>query len=151
MLVGRDLGLPNLVVLFVVFPAIGFLIRRKWRHAKARREEIKRLLIFASEEAARAEIEGYFYTSNVSSSVSSPDSAWVPVPPTASVPVLKPPYKCAVCFSPTNTRCAKCKAARYWQTGLFLLSMGVTHGDGYPRGLPPSRPVVRWILKAEKY
>ncbi|KVI06756.1 ubiquitin carboxyl-terminal hydrolase 16-like [Cynara cardunculus var. scolymus] len=136
MLVGRDLGLPNLVVLVVVFlivPAIGFVIRRKWLHAEARREEIKRLLVLASEEAARAEIEateGYFYTANTSSSVPAPDSAWIPapdsawvptpesarIPPTTSVPLvsaLKPPYQCAVCFSPTSTRCAKCKAVRY--------------------------------------
>lgn len=134
MLLKSDLVLPNSVVLvlvFVLFPAIGFVVRRKWRHAVARREEIKRLLVFASEEAARAEIEateGYLYTGNVSSSVSSPDSSWIPVsdsgwvpiqPAVASVTVapavnLKPLYKCAVCFSPSSTRCAKCKAARYW-------------------------------------
>ncbi|KAL4556481.1 hypothetical protein LXL04_039136 [Taraxacum kok-saghyz] len=128
MLVGRDLGLPNLVVLvviFVIFPVIGFVIRRKLRHAAARNEEIKKLLILASEEAARAEIEatsGYFFTANTSSSIPPPDSAWAPAPesawvqPTASVPLvssLKPPYQCAVCFSPTSTRCAKCKAVRY--------------------------------------
>ncbi|KAD4982908.1 hypothetical protein E3N88_19579 [Mikania micrantha] len=50
---------------------IGFLVRRK------------RLLIFTSEEAARAEIEateGHFYTD---SSVSAPDSAWRPAPDSA--------------------------------------------------------------------
>ena len=129
MLVGRDLGLPNLVVLvviFVIFPVIGFVIRRKLRHAAARNEEIKKLLIFASEEAARAEIEatdGYFFTANTSSSIPPPNTAWAPAPesawvqPRASVPLvssLKPPYQCAVCFSPTSTRCAKCKAVRYW-------------------------------------
>ncbi|XP_023748529.1 ubiquitin carboxyl-terminal hydrolase 17 [Lactuca sativa] len=144
MLVGRDLGLPNLVVLvavFVIFPVIGFVIRRKLQHAAARNEEIKKLLILASEEAARAEIEateGYFFTTNTHTSIPSPDSAWVPapesawvpapesawvpapesawVPPKTSVPIvssLKPPYQCAVCFSPTSTRCAKCKAVRY--------------------------------------
>ncbi|KAK9070289.1 hypothetical protein SSX86_010689 [Deinandra increscens subsp. villosa] len=132
MLVRRYLGLPNpvvLVVVFVIIPAIGFIIRRKWRQAAERSEEIRRLLFFASEEAARAEIEateGYFYTANTSSSVPvpvpTPDSAWIPAPdstwepPTASVPVappLKPVYQCAVCFSPTTTRCAKCKAVRY--------------------------------------
>ncbi|KAD4586149.1 hypothetical protein E3N88_23750 [Mikania micrantha] len=146
MRVGRDLGLPNLVVLVVVcvvFPAIGFVIRRKWRHAAARREEIKRLLIFASEEAARAEIEateGYFYTANVSPSVPSPDStrvpasdpAWVPIPPRASVsvaPSLKPTYKCAVCFSPTSTRCAKCKAARYCSGRCQIIHWRQGHKD----------------------
>ncbi|KAL4556482.1 hypothetical protein LXL04_039137 [Taraxacum kok-saghyz] len=126
--VGRNLGLPSLVVLvviFVILPVVGFVIRRKLRHAAARNEEIKKLLIFASEEAARAEIEatdGYFFTANTSSSIPPPNSAWAPAPesawvqPRASVPLvssLKPPYQCAVCFSPTSTRCAKCKAVRY--------------------------------------
>ncbi|KAK9069517.1 hypothetical protein SSX86_011421 [Deinandra increscens subsp. villosa] len=138
MLVGRDLGLPNLVVLvvlFVIFPAIGFVIRRKWRHAAARREEIKRLLIFASEEATRAEIEateGYLYSTNLRSSVPAPDLAWVPIPPTPSVsvtPSLKPPYKCAVCFSPTSTRCAKCKAARYCSGKCQIIHWRQGHKD----------------------
>lgn len=105
MLIGkRDLGL----VVLLVFVVIGFIIRRKWLNAAARSEEVNRLLLFASEEAATAEIEasseGYFYTN------SSP-----PVP----VRSPKPPFQCAVCFSPTNTRCAKCKAVRYWYAFLF--------------------------------
>ncbi|KAI7739661.1 hypothetical protein M8C21_016655 [Ambrosia artemisiifolia] len=155
MLIGRgDLGLPNLVVLvllLLIFPSIAFIIiRNKWRHAAARREEIKRLLIFASEEAARAEIEAsqpYLY------SASSPDSAWIPasdsawlpkpipipMPPVVtaaaaavSVPVvqqLKPPYKCAVCFSPTSTRCAKCKAARYCSGRCQIIHWRQGHKD----------------------
>ncbi|KAK1554402.1 hypothetical protein Q3G72_011606 [Acer saccharum] len=89
-----DLGFSSLVVLVVsfVFPAIALIVRRKWRRAVARKEEIRRLLLLASEEATRAELEdSYVYG-------------------TVSVPQY---YQCAVCFSPTTTRCAQCKAVRY--------------------------------------
>ncbi|KAH9756271.1 ubiquitin carboxyl-terminal hydrolase 16 [Citrus sinensis] len=89
-----DLGFSILVlVVSFVFLAIALIIRRKWRRAVARKEEIKRLLILASEEAARAEFEAsYGYSTTV----------YVPQHP-----------QCAVCFSPTTTRCARCKAVRY--------------------------------------
>ncbi|KAM0031709.1 putative ubiquitinyl hydrolase 1 [Helianthus debilis subsp. tardiflorus] len=120
MLVGRDLGLPKVVVLVVVL-AIGFVIRSKWRQAAARREEIKRLLIFASEEAATAEIEaaqGYLYTTSKS-----------PPPTTTTTASFKPPYNCAVCFSPTTTRCAKCKAARYCSGRCQIIHWRQGHKD----------------------
>ncbi|WMV07788.1 hypothetical protein MTR67_001173 [Solanum verrucosum] len=72
MLVGGDLGfLSSLVVaafVAVFGPVLGFVVRRKWRHSVARREEIKRLLVLASEEAARVELQaaekyGYRYES----------------------------------------------------------------------------------------
>lgn len=91
-----DLGFRSLVLVacFLV-PVIGFfVVRRKWRLAKARTEEIKRLLILAKEEAARAEFEvaaGYA---------------------AVSVAENKGSY-CAVCYCPTTTRCARCKAVRY--------------------------------------
>ncbi|KAF5739781.1 ubiquitin carboxyl-terminal hydrolase 16 isoform X2 [Tripterygium wilfordii] len=92
--VAGDLGFSSLVLVFcLVFPVIGLVIRRKWRFASARQEEIKRLLILASTEARRAEEEAF-----------------------ASYGVLPPPstnYQCAVCLSPTTTRCARCKAVRY--------------------------------------
>ncbi|XP_065880330.1 ubiquitin carboxyl-terminal hydrolase 17 [Euphorbia lathyris] len=92
--VAGDLGFSSLVLLLsLVFPVIGFVIRRKWRVSAARKEEIKRLLILASEEAARAELEA-----TVSySTVSLPSNI----------------YQCAVCYCPTTTRCARCKAVRY--------------------------------------
>ncbi|XP_011013097.1 PREDICTED: ubiquitin carboxyl-terminal hydrolase 17-like isoform X2 [Populus euphratica] len=69
-------------------------IRRcKWRGAVARKEEIKRLLVLAAEEAARAEFEA--------------------AASYGTVPVLTNNYQCAVCFCPTTTRCARCKAVRY--------------------------------------
>ncbi|XP_012067985.1 ubiquitin carboxyl-terminal hydrolase 17 isoform X2 [Jatropha curcas] len=89
-----DLGFSSLVLLLcVVFPVIGFVIRRKWRLSIARQEEIKRLLILASEEAARAELEATVSYVAVSAS--------------------KNNYQCAVCYSPTTTRCSRCKTVRY--------------------------------------
>ncbi|KAL6180068.1 hypothetical protein ACLB2K_046736 [Fragaria x ananassa] len=95
--VSVDLGFRSLVlVACVLVPVIGFFVaRHKWRQAAARGEEIKRLLALAAAEAARAEFEvtaGYDV-------------------------VLAPPEKrdsyCAVCYCPTTTRCARCKAVRY--------------------------------------
>lgn len=93
MLVPGDLGFSCLALLSLFFPVIGLVIRHKWRVAVARKEEIKRLLILASEEAARAELE------------------------TAAVSV-SPQFQCAVCYCPTTTRCARCKAVRYWYVNL---------------------------------
>nr|XP_043614870.1 ubiquitin carboxyl-terminal hydrolase 16-like [Erigeron canadensis] len=121
------------VVVYLLSVSIGFviyiIIRNKLRKAAERADEIKRLLVFASEEAARAEIEattnpGYFYSSVDSVSGSgwvpaAPVSSWVPVDPVSGwvqppqAPVKAGGYECVVCFSPTSTRCAKCKAVRY--------------------------------------
>ncbi|KAG2698777.1 hypothetical protein I3760_07G164200 [Carya illinoinensis] len=96
---GYFLGFPGLVlVACLVAPVIGFIIRRKWQHALARKEEIKRLLVLASDEAARAELEataGYGFGVD------------------RAVPISTSYYQCAVCYSPTTTRCARCKAVRY--------------------------------------
>ncbi|KAF8024792.1 hypothetical protein BT93_F1846 [Corymbia citriodora subsp. variegata] len=101
MLVAGDLGFSSLVLVFCfVFPVLGLLVRRKWSLAAAKTEEIRRLLVLASEEAARAEIEA-------SASYS---SAPPPPPPPPAVPQG---YYCAVCYCPTTTRCARCKAVRY--------------------------------------
>lgn len=105
--IGRDLGFPYLVVFLVLVGqvVIGLLVRRRWRRSAGRREEIKRLLVMASEEedAARAELEasaGY-----ASSLISAPYASSL-----ISAPLQ---YQCAVCFSPTTTRCARCKSIRY--------------------------------------
>ncbi|XP_057469873.1 ubiquitin carboxyl-terminal hydrolase 17-like [Actinidia eriantha] len=96
--VGGDLGFSYLVlVVSLVGPVVALVLRRKWRFSVARREEIKRLLVLASEEAARAELEASTYvTSAVAAVISRPLQ-----------------YQCAVCFCPTTTRCARCKAVRY--------------------------------------
>lgn len=133
MLVRGDLGLRVVVAAFLVLlgPLLGFVFRRKWRHALARREEIDRLLVLASEEAARAELEaakeygfeysGYSFGSVVEDEV--PAAVPTPAPvssPLTSVPVVtrQVPYQCAQCFSPASTRCSRCKAVRYWYVDL---------------------------------
>ncbi|KAK5824115.1 Ubiquitin carboxyl-terminal hydrolase 16 -like protein [Gossypium arboreum] len=97
MLLIGDLGFSSLVlVVSIIIPLFGFFIRRKWRLSIVRQAEIKRLMILASEEAARAELEasiGY-----------------------GSVPVSLNYHQCAVCYCPTTTRCARCKAVRYCST-----------------------------------
>ena len=143
-----DLGLSNLVVLVVVFvilPLIGFIVRRKWRQALERSEEVKRLLALEREEADRAEFES-FYGSSSAGAVSESDLGWRSVlePVRSQVRVaegetvrvrvsdevvvkgvVRGVYQCAVCFSPTNTRCARCKAVRYWYVKVSkLYSLG---------------------------
>ncbi|GLU16093.1 hypothetical protein SLE2022_325430 [Rubroshorea leprosula] len=94
MYVVGDLGLSSLVlVVSLIVPVISLVIRRKWRLAVARKEEIKRLLVLAAEEAARAELQASLDYGAVS--------------------VARGYHQCAVCYSPTTTRCARCKAVRY--------------------------------------
>ncbi|XP_031400084.1 ubiquitin carboxyl-terminal hydrolase 17-like [Punica granatum] len=96
MLIIGDLGFASLVlVVCLVLAAFALVVRRKWRASAARKEEIRRLLAMASEEAARAQLED-----SVSCSA-------------ASLPSVSCPYQCAVCYFPTTTRCAKCKVVRY--------------------------------------
>lgn len=97
MLLVLDLGLTTLVpvISLLLLPLIGFVVaRRKWRLAALRREEIRRLVIHASEEAARVELEA------------SAEFSFVPVTTNS--------FYCPVCFSPALTRCSRCKAVRYW-------------------------------------
>ena len=99
MLLVGDLGLSSLVlVVSVVLPLVGLFIRRKWQLSIARQAEIKRLLILASEEDARAELEASFGYGSIS--------------------ISQNYHQCAVCFCPTTTRCARCKAVRYWYVSL---------------------------------
>ncbi|KAG5034451.1 hypothetical protein JHK87_009361 [Glycine soja] len=95
MRVTGDLGFSSLVlvVVCVVLPVIGFVIRRKWQVSEARKDEIKRLLVLAAEETARAEKEAsYEYGTAVSAA---------------------PSNLCAVCYFPATARCAQCKSVRY--------------------------------------
>lgn len=134
MLVGGDLGfLSSLVVaafVAVFGPVLCFVVRRKWRRSVARREEIKRLLVLASEEAARVELQaaeeyGYGYGYRYES-LKEEDEVFVETPASSASPPPPPTistsysgsrqlqYQCAVCSSPTSTRCSQCKAVRYW-------------------------------------
>ncbi|KAL0738911.1 hypothetical protein Bca4012_015121 [Brassica carinata] len=113
MLVVLDLGLSSLLYLVIslVLPLVAFVVRRKWRLAALRREEIRRLLIHASEEAARAELEAsvefspvYVYVSNNS-------------------------FQCPVCYSPASTRCSRCKAVRYCSGKCQIIHWRQGHKD----------------------
>lgn len=99
MLVPGIVGLHSLLLVFVLVAFL--LIRRKWRNAVAKKEEIMRLVAMASEEAAMAEVEA----TSVYDSV---------LPPR--------PFQCIICYCPTTMRCSQCKAVRYWFVLLSILS-----------------------------
>lgn len=94
-------GPPESGTLGFRFLLIGFmmlvflLIRRQWRSASVRREEVIRLIALATEESYLAE--------EVRAS---------------TVDSVSDVYRCAVCLYPTTTRCSQCKSVRYW----FVLS-----------------------------
>ncbi|GAB4861347.1 ubiquitin-specific protease [Ancistrocladus abbreviatus] len=115
MLIVVDLGFrfAALVVCCVFFPVvIGFVIRRKWRLAAARTEEIKRLLALASEEAALAELEAKtirYGGVQVSSQLAD--------------------QECPVCFTPAKKRCKRCKAVWYCSGKCQIIHWRQGHKD----------------------
>ncbi|XP_073143206.1 ubiquitin carboxyl-terminal hydrolase 17 [Henckelia pumila] len=119
MLLGADLGwwLSSVVVVVVGW----FVTRRKWRRSVARRQEIKRLLALASEETARAEKEavatygGYEEEPMAMATGSSPQRQFQ--------------YQCEVCFSPTTTRCKRCKAVHYCSGKCQIIHWRQGHKD----------------------
>ncbi|XP_038884702.1 ubiquitin carboxyl-terminal hydrolase 17-like isoform X2 [Benincasa hispida] len=109
MLVAGDLGFQSLVLaVCLVFPVIGLVLRHKWQLGMARKEEINRLLVFASEEAARVELQASF--------------GYIPAPISLN-------HLCALCFSPTTTRCARCKAVRYCSGKCQIIHWRQGHKD----------------------
>lgn len=106
-LLGLPSGLKLACLLFV--PALALVIRRKWRLAAASREEVKRLVILAAQEAVNAEIEAVNEYRTRVEYETSPASAVAPGP--------KGKPMCAVCYKPTTTRCSRCKAVKYWLVG----------------------------------
>ncbi|KAF8086207.1 hypothetical protein N665_0632s0027 [Sinapis alba] len=112
MLLVLDLGVSTLFLgISLVLPLVAFfVVRRKWRLAALRREEIRRLLIHASEEAARAELEA----SSVEFS---------------SVYVSNGCFQCPVCYSPASTRCSRCKAVRYCSGKCQIIHWRQGHKD----------------------
>ncbi|XP_063947392.1 ubiquitin carboxyl-terminal hydrolase 19 isoform X5 [Daucus carota subsp. sativus] len=99
-MLGRgDLGFVAVVA--AVFAVIGIVIRRKWRTAAARRREVERLLVFAAEEAERAELEASVqYGAAVAKEESVSEK-------------LVDRSECALCFSVATKFCSRCKAVRY--------------------------------------
>ncbi|KAL1821822.1 hypothetical protein ACET3Z_016691 [Daucus carota] len=99
-MLGRgDLGFVAVVA--AVFAVIGIVIRRKWRTAAARRREVERLLVFAAEEAERAELEASVqYGAAVAKEESVSEK-------------LVDRSECALCFSVATKFCSRCKTVRY--------------------------------------
>lgn len=85
------LGFRFLLIGFMML--VFLLIRRQWRSAAVRRDEVFRLVALATEESYVAEVKAT--TLDYGDSVSDV-------------------YRCAVCLYPTTTRCAQCKSVRYW-------------------------------------
>ncbi|KAG7541626.1 Papain-like cysteine peptidase superfamily [Arabidopsis thaliana x Arabidopsis arenosa] len=109
MLLVLDLGISSLVlVISLVLPLIGLFVRHKWRVAAQRREEIRRLLIHASEEAARAELEASVEFSSVA---------------------VSNVFHCPVCYCLATTRCSRCKSVRYCSGKCQIIHWRQGHKD----------------------
>jgi ubiquitin carboxyl-terminal hydrolase 36/42 len=78
------------------------LIRRQWRSASVRREEVIRLIALATEESYLAEEVRPATVDYGGDSVSDV-------------------YRCAVCLYPTTTRCSQCKSVRYCSSKCQIL------------------------------
>ncbi|XP_022849586.1 ubiquitin carboxyl-terminal hydrolase 16-like [Olea europaea var. sylvestris] len=136
MLLEVDLGfLYRLVAaaLVLLFGPVGWLVvRQKWQHTLTRKDEIRRLLALASDEAARAEFEaaaGYSYVYSHSSPVAAEPEEETAVSVSGSSPVRQSQYQCEVCFSPTTTRCKQCKAVHYCSGKCQIIHWRQGHKD----------------------
>ncbi|CAH2043345.1 unnamed protein product [Thlaspi arvense] len=95
--------------LLIGFMMLAFLlIRRQWRSASVKREEVIRLIALATEESYVAAQEEVRATVDYGS----PDA-----------------YRCAVCLYPTATRCAQCKSVRYCSSKCQILHWRRGHKD----------------------
>eukprot|EP01018_Ginkgo_biloba_P000537 Gb_17493 [translate_table: standard] len=90
----RETEIPSVVLALVLAPIVVLMVIMKWKAAKARKAQIRKLLILAAEEADKVE-----------------DAAAVEY--SYSSTAINRHQQCAVCFSPTTSRCSKCKAVRY--------------------------------------
>ena len=114
------------VVMAGLVPVVALLVRRSWRRAEARREEVRRLARLAAEESELAERESVlaYYSElfpGVVHAAEVPEAPmWTPqaVAPVQEEVVAEAPAPvaavCAVCFRPTTFRCKQCKAVKYW-------------------------------------
>nr|GMD99554.1 ubiquitin carboxyl-terminal hydrolase 17-like [Ipomoea batatas] len=147
MLVGGDLvfffRVAAAVFVVLLGPAVGVVVRCKWRRVVARRDEINRLLVLASEEAAKVEFEaaaectsgfsyGYSYGSVLEEELPATAPTTVPVSASASSSVQvtrQLPYQCALCFSPACAKCSRCKAVRYCSGKCQIIHWRQGHKD----------------------
>lgn len=87
-------------------PLLVLVGRRRWAAEAAKQEEVRRLALLAAEEVARAGLEcsaGASYACDLGESRAGGETKKV-----------RRQRRCAVCCSPTTTRCSRCKAVRYW-------------------------------------
>ncbi|KAG1334630.1 hypothetical protein COCNU_03G007490 [Cocos nucifera] len=111
-----DLALPGAaLVALLLGPLLALLLRRRWRFAAARRQVVMRLALLAAEEATRAEEEAVL--------------AYRPI--TAATAAGRGPRtpQRAVCYSPTTTRCSRCKAVRYCSGKCQIIHWRQGHKD----------------------
>ncbi|GER26186.1 ubiquitin carboxyl-terminal hydrolase [Striga asiatica] len=88
-----------MLVIVGILLIFGLVVRYKWKNGAAKKEEILRLVAVASEEEERiARLQAFEEYSS----------------PPQPQPQLEKQHYCAVCRSPTTTRCSQCKAVRYW-------------------------------------
>lgn len=104
MVVFEILGFQGLVYLLLV---LGFVvIRYVWRNAEEKREEVMRLV--QDTTASMTHMEAYSDSDEISFSPSNSASF-----ESSNSVSFSHGYQCAVCYSPTTMRCARCKAVRY--------------------------------------
>ncbi|RZS08486.1 hypothetical protein BHM03_00039464 [Ensete ventricosum] len=97
-----DLGPSAAALLVLLFvPVLAFVVRRRWRLAAARREEVRRLALLAAQEASRAEVEA------MEAYAASWAAAAVAAKGVTKDPSARP--ECPVCFSPAiaSVSCSK--------------------------------------------
>ncbi|GLT70694.1 hypothetical protein SLA2020_427550 [Shorea laevis] len=105
MLVPGILGFQSIVVGLLLILCL--VIRQKWKNAAERKEEVRRLLAMASQEAVMVEAQSMAEYSGG---------------------YLKP-YQCAVCFCPTTTRCSRCKSVHYCSGKCQIIHWRQGHKD----------------------
>ncbi|XP_010523321.1 PREDICTED: ubiquitin carboxyl-terminal hydrolase 17 [Tarenaya hassleriana] len=102
-------GTLEFQVLLIGFVLLVFLlVRRQWRASAARKEEVFRLVAFATEQSYMAEVRAVANYEYV------------------SAPKV---HRCAVCLYPTTTRCAQCKSVRYCSSKCQILHWRQGHKD----------------------
>ncbi|KFK28246.1 hypothetical protein AALP_AA8G491300 [Arabis alpina] len=105
------LGFRLLLIGFMIL--VFLLIRRQWRSASIRRDEVIRLVALATEESYVTEI----HQSSVDyRSLESCDDDVVV-------------HRCVVCLYPTTTRCSQCKSVRYCSSKCQILHWRRGHKD----------------------
>ncbi|CAK7351685.1 unnamed protein product [Dovyalis caffra] len=95
MLEPREADIPVLFLVLVVLPLVAYILLGKWSESAKKRERITLLAQLAAEEALRAEVM----------------STACVIPPVSTS--KNGTHVCARCFSPSTTRCSRCKSVRY--------------------------------------